>query len=246
MLKLIIATIVVIALTIGIVWVIDKYLPSKAKPLIKVILWILIAYFGYATFMSIYGEIKFNQLKEKRYLVVIESLKDIRDCELAHRSVTGKFEGNWDNLVTFIDTAQFTITQRRDSTILDKEQTRRMGGIEMFKDIVIIDTLGFVPVKDSLFGADTRYKTMMNLPVGEPGAKFELKAGFLEQNDMQIPVFESKALKSVILYDQDKNLISKENQVISVDGVNGDALKVGSMEEINTNGNWPKNYSKEQ
>jgi len=87
---------------------------------------------------------------------------------------------------------------------------------------------------------------MMNLPVGQPGAKFELKAGFLEQNDMQIPVFEAKALKSVILYDQDKNLVAKENQVISVDGVNGDALRVGSMEEVKTNGNWPKNLSKEQ
>jgi len=30
--------------------------------------------------------------------------------------------------------------------------------------------------------------------------------------------------------------------VVSVDGVNGDALKVGSMDEVNTNGNWPKTY----
>lgn len=59
-------------------------------------------------------------------------------------------------------------------------------------------------------------------------------------------MFEVLAKKSVILDGQDKNLIAKENQVVSVDGVNGDALKVGSMEEVNTNGNWPKNYSKEQ
>ena len=32
----------------------------------------------------------------------------------------------------------------------------------------------------------------------------------------------------------------------AVEGVNGPTLKVGSMEEINTNGNWPKNYSQEQ
>ena len=31
-----------------------------------------------------------------------------------------------------------------------------------------------------------------------------------------------------------------------VEGVNGPTLKVGSLEEVNTNGNWPKNYSKEQ
>ena len=65
--------------------------------------------------MSVYGEIKFNKLKNERYKVVIETLKDIRDSQLAHRQVTGKFSDNWDNLVKFIDTAEFTITQRRDT-----------------------------------------------------------------------------------------------------------------------------------
>ncbi|WP_211242150.1 hypothetical protein [Pontimicrobium aquaticum] len=246
MLNVIIAAVVVIALTIGIVWVIDKFVPKKVKPLIMIVLWVLIGYLGYSTFMSVYGEIKFNKLKNQRYSEVIEALIDIRDAELAHRTVTGRFEGNFDNLVKFIDTAQFTITERRDSSVVDEELTRRFGGVETRKDIVVIDTLGYVSVKDSLFGVDPRYKNMMNIPTAEPGAKFELKAGFLEQNGMKIPVFEVKALKSVILFDQDKNLVAKENQVISVDGVNGDAIKVGSMEEVNTTGNWPKNFSNEQ
>jgi len=246
MLTIIIGAIVVIFLTIGIVKAIDKFLPSKFKPVIMIVLWVLIAFLGYATYMSVYGEIKFNKLKEKRYAQVITNLIDIRDAELAHRSVTGKFQNNWDDLVKFIDTAQFTITQRRDSTVLDVELTKRFGGVETTKEIIIIDTLGYVPVKDSLFGVDPRYKTMMNIPVGKPGEKFELQAGFLEQNGFQIPVFEAKALKSLILYGEDKNLIDNENQVQSVEAVNGDALRVGSMEEVNTNGNWPKNYSKEQ
>jgi hypothetical protein len=84
-----------------------------------------------------------------------------------------------------------------------------------------------------------------------PGAEddktmFELKSGFIEQNGLDIPVFESMVKKSVILYDQNKDLIYKENLVQSVDGVNGSSLKVGSMEEVNTNGNWPKNYTKNQ
>ncbi|MCF6295588.1 MAG: hypothetical protein L3J25_07850 [Flavobacteriaceae bacterium] len=246
MLTIIIGAIVVILLTIGIVKAIDKFLPSKFKPVIMIVLWALIVYLGYITFMSVYGEIKFNKLKEKRYAQVITNLIDIRDAELAHRTVTGKFQGNWDDLIKFIDTAQFTITQRRDSTVIDKEATRRFGGVETTKEIIIIDTLGYVPVKDSLFGADPRYKTMMNIPVGKPGEKFELQAGFLEQNGFQIPVFEAKALKSIILYGEDLNLIAKENQAQSVEAVNGDALRVGSMEEVNTNGNWPKNYSNKQ
>lgn len=246
MIKIFLAVVIIIGLTIGIVYVIDKYLPKKLKPAIMLVLWILIGYFGYITIMSVYGEIKFNKLKIVRYKIVIESLKDIRDAELAHRTVTGKFQGNWDDLVKFIDTAQFTITQRRDSTILDKEATRRFGGVEAFKEIVIIDTLGYVPVKDSLFGIDDRYKTLMNIPVGKAGAKFELQAGFIEQSGFQIAVFEAKALKSIILDGQDKDLINKENQVLSVEAVNGNAIKVGSMQDVKTTGNWPKNYSSEQ
>ena len=193
--------------------------------------------------MSVYGEIQFNKIKNERYAVIIDNLIDIRDSQLAYRTVTGKFADNWDGLVKFIDTAEFTITQRRDTSVLDEEATRRFGGVETYKDIVLIDTLDFVSVKDSLFGADPRYKTMMNLPVGKEGAKFELKAGILEENGLKLPVFEVKAPKAWILDDQDPYLIAKENQVVSVDGVNGDAIIVGSMEEVNTNGNWPKNYS---
>jgi len=235
----------VILMTVGIVYLIDKYVPKKYKPFILVGLWTLIIYLGYITFMSIYGEIQFNQLKEKRYKVVIENLKDIRDSELAHRTVTGQFEGNWDSLVKFIETEKFTITQRRDSTVIDKELTR-IYGVDTTKDIVIIDTLGFVPVKDSLFGADPRYKTMMYIPTLNDGKKFDLKAGVLEQNGFNIPVFEASVSKKILLFDQDENLVDLESEVKSVEGVNGPTLKVGSMDEVNTNGNWPKNYSKDQ
>jgi hypothetical protein len=242
MLKIILIAVVVILVTFGLVKLVDKFIPSKFKPFLIIVLWVIIGYLGYQTFMSIYAPIQFNQIKDKRYAQVISSLIDIRDAQLAHRQVTGKFADNFDNLVKFIDTAQFTITQRRDSTVIDAELTRRFGGVTTTKEIVIVDTLGFVPVKDSLFKTSNRYKTMMNVPVGKEGAKFELKAGILEQNDVKIPVFEAKVLKDIILFDQPRDLVIQENQVISVDGVNGDALKVGSMEEVNTNGNWPKVY----
>jgi len=240
MLTMILIVVAVILLTIGLVWLVDKFIPSKFKPVIIIALWALIAFLGYQTFMSVYQPILFNQVKEKRYAKVIKSLVDIRDAQLAHRQVTGKFAGKFDGLVKFLDTAQYTITQRRDSSVLDEELTKRYGGVETFKDIVIIDTLGFKSVKDSLFKGDDRYKTMMNVP--ETDAKFELKAGLLDQNGVNIPVFESKVDKSVILFDQEEDLIIQENQVIAVDGVNGDAIILGSMEEIKTSGNWPKVY----
>ncbi len=237
----ILVAVAVILVTIGLVKLVDKFIPAKFKPVLTILLWVLIAFLGYQTYISIYEPIKFNKVKQKRYAQVIESLKDIRDSQLAHRQVTGTFAKDFNGLIKFIDTAEYTITQRRDSSIIDEDLTRRYG-VDTYKDIVIIDTLGFVPVKDSLFKTSNRYKTMMNVPVGSEGAKFEMKSGFLEQNNIKIPVFEALVKKNVILSDQNKDLLIQENQVVSVDGVNGDALKVGSMDEVKTNGNWPKTY----
>ncbi len=241
MLNFILIAVGVILLTIGLVKLVDKFVPVKFKPVLTILLWVLIGYLGYQTYMSVYEPIQFNKVKKKRYAKVIESLIDIRDSQLAYRQVTGQFTDNFDKLIKFIDTAKFTITQRRDSTIIDEVLTERYG-VDTTKDTVIIDILGYESVKDSLFKNSERYKNMMNVPVGEDDAKFVLKAGHIEQSDTQIPVFEASIKKDIILFDQNQDLLVQENQVVSVDGVNGDALKVGSMEEVKTIGNWPKTY----
>ena len=233
-------------IAIGIVFYVRTRMQDKHKPYVLGGLWVLILLFASLLFTSIYDEIKFDEIKNARYQVVIKNLKDIRDTQLAHRTVKGVFQDNWDSLVKFVEIDSFTITQRRDSSVLDKEMTKRYGGVKTYKDIVIVDTLGFVSVKDSLFGFDDRYLNMMYVPFSKDDqTRFELQAGFLNQNGIDIPVFEAFVKKRVILYDQSLNLVLKENQVQSVDGVNGPSLKIGSMNEVNTNGNWPKNYSKD-
>lgn len=248
MFTIILIAVAVILLTIGLVWLIDKFLPSSLKPVLIIALWALIAFLGYQTFDSVYKPIKFNKIKNKRYTEVIDKLIDVRDAQLAHRQVTGKFAGNFEDLIKFIDTAEYTITQRRDTTVIDEELTKRYGGVEMTKDLILVDTLGFVPVKDSLFKSSPRYKSMMNLPegIGPAGAKIQMKSGSLNQNDVQIPVFEASVKKDVILSDQDRDLVIQENQVISVDGVNGDRIQVGSLNEVKTNGNWPKTFGDDE
>ena len=235
-----------VGIIITTVYFIKNKMKDKDKPILLGVLWTIIILFGFLSFTSINNEIKFDEVKNGRYQVVIKNLKDIRDTQLAHRTVKGVFQDNWDSLVKFVEIDSFTITQRRDSSVLDKEMTKRYGGVKTYKDIVIVDTLGFISVKDSLFGFDDRYLGMMYVPFSKDDqTRFQLKAGFLNQNGIDIPVFEAFVKKRVILYDQSLNLVLKENQVQSVDGVNGSSLKIGSMNEVNTNGNWPKNYSKD-
>ena len=211
------------------------------KLVIQLLLWIVIIFLGYLVFNAVYDPIQFNKVKEKRYAKVIERLVDIRAAQLAHKTVTGSFEKDFDKLVRFIDTAEFVLTQRRDTTYLDEEY-RKAYGVDRYKDDIVIDTLGTASIKDSLFKNSDRYKEMMNVPVEGVSAKFEMNAGFVEKNDVKFPVFEAKVNKGVILHDQDKDLVFQEKQVISVESVNGEFIKVGSMEEVNTNGNWPKVY----
>ncbi len=214
---------------------------NRMKLVIQLVLWIVIIFLGYMVFNAVYEPIQFNKVKEKRYAKVVDRLKDIRAAQLAHQEITGSFEKDFDKLVRFIDTAEFTLTQRRDSTIMDEEY-RKTFGVDKLKDIVIIDTLGTASVKDSLFKNSTRYKEMMNVPVDGVDAKFSMDAGTVLKNDNKIPVFEAKVAKKVVLHDLDKDLLMAENQVISVEGVNGRFISLGSMTEIKTEGNWPTAY----
>ncbi|MBO3117758.1 hypothetical protein J4050_13460 [Winogradskyella sp. DF17] len=239
MLNVIIAIVVIILLTIGIVWLIDKFVPKKIKPVINILLWALIIYLAYMTFMSVYKEIQFNQLKVKRYQAVIERLIDIRDAQLVYKEVNGEYTDKFENLIKFVDTAQVPITQRRDTLVLDEERTRAFGGVETMKTITLIDTLSYYSVKDSLFKGTDRYKTMMNVGVGKPGAIFDLKAGKLDE----IPVFEASVDKAIVLDGEEKYLIEKEKQAFSIAGVKGPTIKIGSMEEVSTSGNWGKDLS---
>src|SRR5690606_5126645 len=105
--------IAVVLLTIGLVKLVDKFISTKFKPVLIIVLWVIIAFLGYTTFQSVYAPVLFDQEKEQRYTAVIKNLIDIRNAEMAHRQVTGQFTDNFDNLVKFVEEAKFTITQRR-------------------------------------------------------------------------------------------------------------------------------------
>ena len=213
------------------------------KLVIQIVLWIVIIFLGWKLWGSIMGPVEFNKIKEARYTKVINSLKDIQAAELAHKDITGQFTGSFDSLISFLDTAQFAITQRRDTSYADVEKNKAYGIDQgYFKNEVLIDTLGFTLVKDSIFRGSDRYKKMMNVPVEGVDAKFELRAGNLVKNDLSYSVFEARIPKEVVLHDLDKDLVMQEKQVQSVDGVRGEYIQVGSMEDVNTTGNWSKLY----
>ena len=206
------------------------------KIAIQAVLWVLIIFFSYKIYDSINGPINFNKVKNGRYADVISRLKEIRKAQIAHKDVKGFYANNFDSLVSFIDNGIFTLIQKRDSSYLEYDRTYR---IDMLREVIVVDTLGFIPVKDSLFKNSTDYSQMSKVPVEGSDATFSIKADVIDKNGYKVPVFEVKVAKSIVLYDQNEDLLKQENETISVDGVNGPDIILGSLTDVSENGNWP-------
>jgi len=211
---------------------------------IQIVLWIASVFFAYKIYDSINGPIKFKQTKNDRYAKVIDRLKDIRKSQIAHKDVKGVFSNNFDSLVKFVDEGYFTLIEKRDSSYMEYDRTYR---IDMLREVIVIDTLGTVSVKDSLFKNSTRYQDMAYIPIdGVRDSVFTINAEVINKNGYKVPVFEVKVSKSVILFDQDADLVQQENETVSVDGVNGPAIVLGSLSNVSTNGNWPTIFDAKQ
>jgi len=211
------------------------------KTIIQIVLWIACIGLGYMIYNSVTGPIKFNEVKQERFSKVIAKLKDIRNSQEAYKTVNKKYAKDFNALISFVDTGNYTITQQKDSSFMRYDKNYQ---IDLQVDTVLIDTLGFVSVKDSLFKNDDRYKTMMNVPGAANGEKFEMKADIIDKGGYRAPVFEVKVPKNVVLHDQPADLLSRENAQVSVEEVNGSEIKVGSLTEVSTTGNWPPTYDK--
>jgi type II secretory pathway pseudopilin PulG len=211
------------------------------KSILQIVLWIVCIVLGYMIYKSVTGPIEFDKIKKERFAEVIDRLKDIRNAQDAYKTVNGRYANNFESLVTFVDTGKYTITQQRDSSYMEFDKVYQ---IDMLQEVKIIDTLGFVSVKDSLFKNSDRYKNLMNVPYAPNNEKFTMKADIIEKSGYRAPVYEVKVPKSVVLHDQPQDLLSRENAQVSVEEVNGPEIKVGSLTEVSTSGNWPPIYDK--
>lgn len=160
---------------------------------------------------------------EKRIALVegaiIEKLQMLRDAQLAYQASNGEYAGNWNDLKNFIQNGQIWLVQRTETTKLleyGKEETT-----------VEFDTLGSVPVIDSLFNArkypDFNLETMAVVPASG-GKQFEFFADKIERNSYEINVFE---IRDPAPMNPERKLNNNEK-----------ALRVGSRTDASTEGNW--------
>ena len=228
---IIIASIVVVGL---LAYLIVNKIPKGVRPIISILLWVLIIFLGYRIYQAIMAPIEFNKEKVVRYTKVIDNLKLIRDAELAHRQVTGKFTDKKADLIKFVDTAKFAITETKNMVVQEQK-----GALTIDVEKRVVDTIGFKDVRADFAGKD--YKNMFKVP--GTNAEFDLQVSTVEKvQGIKAPVFEAKVDKAVVLEGLDLSLIKQEKEALGGVDVRGEYISVGSLEDVKTGGNWPPKY----
>jgi predicted small secreted protein len=196
------------------------------KTIIQIILIAIAIVLGYLTYQSIMEPVNFNKEKKAREKVVIQYLKDIRSAEFIYKQLNNRYTGSFDTLIHFMDSAEIPVVKM----IPDPNDTTYT--------LTINDTIGYVKVADSLFRnqKNVDYHHIDIIPFSG-GKKFQLKAGVIKKGGIKVNVFEVKAPFETYLKGMNEQLIvnlkASRKELKKYPG-----LKVGSMTEPSTDGNW--------
>ena len=201
---------------------------------INIILFAIICLLAWMVVKSIQAPIKFGNEQKARETKVVERLIDIRNAEVLYKQANNKYTASFDSLINFCQTAEIPIVK----IVPDPTDTTFTRTIN--------DTLGFVKVMDSLKAGRDNFNIndLKFVPFGASRETFELEAGTIKRNGIDIPVFEARTPYEVYLATPGASFSAKEwdqrrdNAKAEKENINRYAgLKVGSMEEATTDGN---------
>jgi predicted DNA binding CopG/RHH family protein len=195
------------------------------RTVIQIVLLLVIIVLAYLVYQSVNKPLQFNAEKDKREALVIQDLKDIRSGQLIYKKMNDQYAKDIDSLMIFLREGEIPIVKK----VPDPEDTTFTRTIN--------DTIGYIVVADSLYGSRP-YFILDSLPwIPGAGIMYSLDAGEVTKGGLNVHVFEATADYKKILKGLEEqmivNLIKARKDIDRFPG-----LKVGSMMEPSTDGNW--------
>jgi len=194
--------------------------------IVKVVLSIIIVVLAYLIYESIMRPVRFNSATSAREAKVIGRLIDLRTSQQFYKREHNRYTASFDTLISFLTIGEIPVIK----IIPDPNDTTFTKTIS--------DTLGYVKVADSLFHKRTNFVLDSLRYIPFSGDKqFEIAAGQIDRSGIKVSVFEIKAHYSTFLKGLDRQLVT--NLIKSKEDIDRyPGLKVGSMDEPSTDGNW--------
>ena len=227
------------------------------KIICEVLLLAVIAGLVYLLYSNIMQPVNFNKEKASRQAVAVQRLKDIRTLQVAHKSVTGKFNSSIDSLKQFYESGQMEIVMQIGSlddslavmnTEAIKKANKKLKPEQLTEKLqeayaagqkVVFSTVTKVPVRDTLFNnrPDFCVDSLKYIPFSgkEP---IQMESTIKMVSGVPVPLFEARIPWKSLLKGMDRQLIINLNAE-SRDLNRYEGLQVGSVTAPNNNaGNW--------
>ncbi|MCS6979416.1 MAG: 7TM-DISM domain-containing protein [Flavobacteriales bacterium] len=212
---LVISSVIMILLSMG-------KIPSRTASILMVVFTVGALFLAYSNYHTIQNDIQYEKEWRYRYEMVKRRLEKIREAQLAYKEVKGEYCKNFEDLIHFLRTENVRIVLK----IGDDEDTLAM--LSKDKNRWRRDTV-WQPVLGSKFQpANYPLDSLRYVPFGDT-ARFIMQAAFIGADEERMPVFEAYTPFKTFLSD----LASKYDKMVP-DSV----IRVGSLVEPTTNGNW--------
>jgi hypothetical protein len=192
---------------------------------IKIILAAIIILLGFLLFRSINKPVKFENTLASRSEAIVAKLKDIRTAENLFRYQYGRYTSSFDSLKEFVKYGKIPEVKM----IPDPNDTTFTRAIS--------DTIGYINIFDSIFSKKNYPLDKLNEVPFSNGDLFSIMAGTINKSGVEVAVFEVSVRMEIYTKDLDKQLVINRIKELE-DKSKFPGLKVGSMTEASTDGNW--------
>ena len=209
---------------------------------------------GYAVIYSISEEIEFRETKQKVGAQTIQQLKDIRDIQLAHKSVRGTYAPDFDSLAIFVHADVIPVTFNMGSfhDTLNEKISAELGYIIKRADLDSI-AIELETTSDSLLKSieednspykirDTLYTSFFaenftdEARAGAKLPKFDLQAMSFNPRTGERFIMSTSAVEVGGLWQP--TIVVQDPTPFGREKVKKDTLRFGSLTEAHTDGNW--------
>jgi hypothetical protein len=209
---------------------------SKNIFYLRIALGIITLILSYRIYRIIMQPIEFASIKEKRYEKITNRLEQLREAQLIFKSEYNQYANNFDDLVSFLQNAQVSIIERKDSSFMRYDKVYQT---DMLKDTIIYRIIGQTSARDKLISSNPELfkenfsiSDLRYIPFARDSTEFSIATGHVDRNGVRVQVFEIKAPNTDFfhdIYDDYESLIL---------GLRINALAIGSLTEPTLSGNW--------
>ena len=233
------------------------------KTILSIVLALLCVFLVYKIYEGVMEPVRFEKDVNARKKVAIQQLKDIRDLQVAYKSVNDRFTASFDTLKQFYNNGEMVVLMQigsKDDSLamahtneIKKAKRGKITDADLYKlyqdgdKNLVFSIQNKIAVKDTLFKSRENFniddidKIPFAIDGGDTPAEVtnvEMDAIVKKVSGVDVPLFEAKMPWKSILNGLDHQLIVNMVSELKDQG-RYEGLQVGSITAPNNNaGNW--------